>query len=74
MGVRQRFPTGPAGQTSAVLRLFKRTGLALLLVVVGLVLLSIGVSVGAWVAVVGLVAAFLVNLRWPWPWNMGWRK
>ena len=57
-----------------MLRLFKRTGLALLLVVVGLVLLSIGVSAGAWVAVVGLVAAFLVNLLSPWPWNMGWRK
>ena len=41
--------------------------------VVGLILLGLGVSAGAWVAVVGLVGGFLVNLSAPWPWHMGWR-
>jgi hypothetical protein len=56
-----------------MLRLLKRTGLALAVLVVGLILLGLGVSAGAWIAVVGLVGAFLVNLFAPWPWNMGWR-
>ena len=46
----------------------------MLLMVVGLVLLALGVSVGVWITFVGLVAAFVVNLIAPWPWNMGWRK
>jgi hypothetical protein len=60
-------------QTADVLRLLKRTALALAVMVVGLILLGLGVSAGAWVAVVGLVGGFLVNLSAPWPWHMGWR-
>ncbi|MGA9876203.1 MAG: hypothetical protein WBQ21_10380 [Solirubrobacteraceae bacterium] len=57
-----------------MLQLLKRTGLALLLMTVGLVLLALGVSFGVWIAVAGLVTAFVVNLIAPWQWNMGWRK
>jgi hypothetical protein len=56
-----------------MLRLLKRTALALAVMVVGLVLVGVGVSAGAWVAVAGLVMGFLVNLFAPWPWRMGWR-
>jgi hypothetical protein len=53
-----------------VARLLKRTAIALVVMVIGLILLSVGVTAGAWVAAAGLVAAFLVNLLAPWPWNM----
>jgi hypothetical protein len=53
-----------------VVRLFKRTAIALAVMVIGIILLSVGVTAGAWVAAAGLVAAFLVNLLAPWPWNM----
>ena len=54
-------------------RLLIRSALALLVLIGGLVLDSLGVSVGAIVAVVGLVALFVVNLIAPWPWQQGWR-
>jgi hypothetical protein len=57
-----------------VLQLLKRTALALLVALLGLILLAVGVSAGAWVVVAGFVLAALVNLLAPWPWNMGWRK
>ncbi len=53
-----------------MVRLFKRTAIALAAVVIGLILWTFGVTAGAWVAGAGLVAAFLVNLLAPWPWNM----
>jgi hypothetical protein len=58
------------GRISGVVRLFKRTAIALAVVVIGLILWTFGVTAGAWVAGAGLVAAFLVNLLAPWPWNM----
>ncbi len=57
-----------------MLQLMKRTALALLVAVAGLILLGLGVSAGAWIAVAGLVVALVVNLLAPWPWNLGWRK
>lgn len=57
-----------------MVQLLKRTGLALLIAVVGLILLSLGVSFGAWIAVAGIVLALLVNLLAPLPWNLGWRR
>ncbi len=56
-----------------MLSLLRRTALALGVLVVGLILLGLGVSVGAWIAVAALIVAFLVNLFAPWPWQMGWR-
>jgi hypothetical protein len=53
-----------------VARLLKRTAIALVVMVIGLILLSVGLTAGVWVAATGLVAAFLVNLLAPWPWNM----
>jgi len=38
--------------------------------VIGLILWSLGVAAGAWIFAAGLVAAFVVNLLAPWPWNM----
>jgi hypothetical protein len=46
---------------------------ALAVLVMGLVLLAIGVSAGAWIAIAGIVGAVLVNLLAPWPGRMGWR-
>ena len=43
------------------------------MLVIGLVLMGLGVSVGAWIAVVGIVVALLANLFAPWPWKLGWR-
>jgi hypothetical protein len=56
-----------------MLRLLRRTALALAVMVAGLILAGLGVSAGVWIAVAGLVGALLVNLFAPWPWNMGWR-
>jgi hypothetical protein len=71
-GIRARFHRfqAPAGRLSGVVRLLKRTAIALVAVVVGLILWSLGLTAGAWVAAAGLVAAFLVNLLAPWPWDM----
>ena len=57
-----------------MLRLLKRTAFALAIVVVGLVLVGIGVEAGAWVALAGIVLAFLVNLIAPFPPWLGWRE
>jgi hypothetical protein len=54
-------------------RLLIRSALALLVLIAGLILDSLGVSADAIVAVVGLVALFVVNLIAPWPWQQGWR-
>lgn len=54
-------------------RLLMRSALALLVLIAGLVLDSLGMSAGAVIAVVGLVALFIVNLIAPWPWQQGWR-
>ena len=53
-----------------MVRLLKRTAIALVAMVIGLILLSLGVTAGGWVFAAGLVAAFLVNLLAPWPWDM----
>jgi hypothetical protein len=57
-----------------MLELLARTAVGFLVLVVGLILLALGVSAGAWVALVGLVLAFVVNLLAPLPWNLGWRR
>jgi hypothetical protein len=42
--------------------------------VIGLVLLAFGLAAGAWVAVAGLVAAFVVNFLAPWPGSRRWQE
>lgn len=57
-----------------MLRLLRRTAAGLVVMVIGLVLLAFGLSAGAWVAVAGLVAAFVVNLLAPWPGSKRWQE
>ncbi len=54
-----------------MVRLIKRSALALLTLIAGLVLQGEGVSAGAVIAIAGLVALILVNLIAPWPWQQG---
>jgi hypothetical protein len=56
-----------------MVQLLVRTAVALV-ILVGLILLALGVSGGAWVALGGLLLAFVVNLVAPLPWNLGWRR
>jgi hypothetical protein len=57
-----------------MLQLLARTAVAIVILTVGLILLAVGVSVGVWVALGGLLLGFVVNLIAPLPWNMGWRR
>jgi len=57
-----------------MIQLLARTVVAIVIVIVGLILLAVGVSLGAWVALAGLLLGFVVNLIAPLPWNMGWRR
>jgi hypothetical protein len=42
--------------------------------VIGLLLWGAGVSVGAWIGLIGIVAAFVVNLLAPWPGSKRWQE
>jgi hypothetical protein len=57
-----------------MLRLAQRTGLALAVMVIGLLLWGAGVSVGAWITLIGIVAAFVVNLLAPLPGSKRWQE
>jgi len=57
-----------------MLRLARRTGLALAVMVLGLILRGAGVSVGAWIALIGIAAAVVVNLLAPWPGSKRWQE
>ena len=53
-------------------RLIKRSAVAFLLLVCGLVLQGFGLSAGVVIAAVGLIALIVVNVIAPWPWQEGW--
>jgi hypothetical protein len=55
-------------------RLIRRSVLALVMLIVGLILQALGVAAGAVVAGIGLIALVLINLVAPWPWQRGWRR
>jgi hypothetical protein len=57
-----------------MIQLLARTAVAIVFLIVGLILLAVGVHVGAWIALGGLLVAFVVNLIAPLPWNLGWRR
>jgi hypothetical protein len=57
-----------------MIELLIRTAVAIVILTIGLILLAVGVPVGAWIAVGGLLLGFVVNLIAPLPWNMGWRR
>jgi hypothetical protein len=57
-----------------MLQLLARTAVAIVILVLGLILLGLGVHWGAWIALAGLLLAFVVNVIAPLPWNLGWRK
>jgi hypothetical protein len=57
-----------------MIQLLARTAVAIVILLAGLALLAVGVHIGAWIALGGLLLAFVVNLIAPLPWNMGWRR
>jgi membrane associated rhomboid family serine protease len=57
-----------------VIQLLARTAVAIVIVIVGLILLAVGVSVGAWIAVGGLLLGFVFSLIAPPPWALRRRR
>jgi hypothetical protein len=56
------------------LRLLERAAIALAVMVIGLILFSLGVKAGGWIALIGLVAALVIGFLAPWPGSKRWQE